>query len=1077
MGFQRQNTQTTVSQEEPRINALKYEQSTFGATKSVVYGTNRICGNIIDSVDFTSIAHTTTTGGGAAAQGKGGRGGGGGGQTQTTYTYKSRVLIGLCYGEIQGIKKILIEDEVHSLSDLGFNLFRGTKNQGAWGEMRTRHPERALNYRNLAYVAGYIDLTSSASVPQFNFEVNGKFTSNTDDIDPVITEGFSFSTSEGTLTTASASLDYAQYYISDKSCQVVYYTANGEERTIENFSRYSKNGNSYTFNFGGLGATSAHVYLNYNSTVRLDANPKDIIFDILTDKTYGMGFPEDAIDNLQNFSDFCIASNVFISPVYDTQTEAQEILSDIAEIANSTFVWSQGKLKLVPLGDAEITANGKTWTPDLTPIYDLTADDFLGDDEPVLCSRTQQADVYNSVKLEYLNRANDYNIEVVEAQDLADIELHGLRPADTIKAHQICTDEVAQRTVQLALERMLAARNTYKFRLPLKFILLEPADIVTITYEPLGLDRELVRIKSIHEDEGEFELEVEELVVGAATPAKIAHQRAEGTKIDYSQTVGNVNPAVVFEPPMELTQQTLEVWVGVSSPENLFGGVEVWISDDGETYRKEGEITQPVRQGILTETLPLSNEDIDKVHDLCVDVSMSHSELLSGTKQDSERLNTLCYVDGELLAYADAELVDDFKYELSYLNRSAYATEAKAHNAGTQFCRIDTQAFLKIPFTKDDIGRKIAVKLPSFNSFRSGFQSLAEVESYFYTIKGTALLQAPEDIQGLTSYYSDGFNILEWNPVDDTRNIVYEIRKGDSWAKGQVLGRIAANRYTANGNGTYFIKAFAPDYGVYSERAVAITISGARIVQNVIAVHDEKNEGWQGIKSQHVTVNEFGELTLSSTTLVSEIEVFSKISSLIYGGTIATYGTYEANNIIDIGAAATCYIFCDYQFAGEDPFSLFSQIKLLSLVQNLSGSHGAEIVNSRIQIAIAGDDDEFGEWQDFIAGEYFGKKFKFRAILASSSESIVAKLQQFKINVDVPDIVETGNGVVIPVEGTTIQFAKHFHAVPNVQVTILNKEQGDDEIISNPTTDSFDIIITNNEQPVQKTINYVVQGY
>ena len=100
-------------------------------------------------------------------------------------------------------------------------------------------------------------------------------------------------------------------------------------------------------------------------------------------------------------------------------------------------------------------------------------------------------------------------------------------------------------------------------------------------------------------------------------------------------------------------------------------------------------MTQPVRQGVLTETLPLSNEDIDKIHDLCVDVSMSKAELLSGSKQDSERLNTLCYVDGELLAYADAELVDDYKYELSYLNRSAYATEAKAHNAGTQFCRIE----------------------------------------------------------------------------------------------------------------------------------------------------------------------------------------------------------------------------------------------------------------------------------------------------------------------------------------------------------------------------------------------------
>lgn len=1069
MGFQRQKTQA-VSQTEPRINALKYEQSTFGATKSVVYGTNRICGNIIESVDFVSTAHTTSGG----RMGKGGRGGR---QSETTYTYTARVLIGLCFGEIQGIKKILIEDEVHSLSDLGFNLFRGTKNQGPWGEMQTLHPERALNYRNLAYVAGNIDLTSSASVPQFNFEVNGKFTANKDDIDPVITEGFNFSTNSGTLTVVSGELDYAQYYKSDKSCQLVYYTAIGEEKTVENFTRYSRNGSKYSFNLNGYGAISAHIYLTYNSTIRLDANPKDIIFDILTNPVYGAGFPEEAIEDLQNFSDFCIASNVFLSPVYDSQNECQEILSNIAEIANSTFVWSQGKLKVVPLGDAELSANGKTWKPDLTPIYDLTEDDFIADDEPVICSRTQQADVYNSVKLEYLNRANDYNLEVVEAQDLADIELHGLRPADTLKAHEICTDEVAQRTVQLALERMLAARNKYKFKLPLKFILLEPADIVTITYKKMGLERELVRIKSISEDDGQLQLEVEELVVGAATPAKIAHQRAEGVKIDYSQGVGNINPAVVFEPPFELTQETLEVWVGISSPENLFGGAEVWVSDDGETYRKEGELTQPTRQGVLTETLPLSNEDIDKIHDLCVDVSMSKAELLSGSKQDSERLNTLCYVDGELLAYADAELVDDYKYELSYLNRSAYATEAKAHNVGTQFCRIDTPAFLKIPFTKDDIGKKIAVKLPTFNSFRAGFQSLAEVEPYFYTIKGTALQQAPEDVQGLTSYYSDGFNVIKWQLVDDTRPIVYEIRKGDSWAKGQVLGRIAANRYNADGNGIYFIKAFAPDYGVYSEHAAIIEISGARLVKNVIAIHDEKAEGWQGEKSEFVTVNEFGELILTSTTLFSEIELLSKVGSLVLGGTLATYGTYEAKNVIDIGAAASCYISCDYSFVGEDPFSLFSQIELFSLVQSLSGSNGAEIVNSKIQIAIAGDDDEFGEWQDFIAGEYFGKKFKFRAVLASNSTSIVAKLHDFKIGVDVPDIVETGNGILIPAEGTTIQFTKHFHAIPNVQVTILNKEQGDDEIISNPTTDSFDIVITNNEQPVQKTINYVVQGY
>lgn len=44
-----------------------------------------------------------------------------------------------------------------------------------------------------------------------------------------------------------------------------------------------------------------------------------------------------------------------------------------------------------------------------------TENDFLDDDEPIKCTRSDQADIYNSVKIEYKNRANDYNIEVVTA--------------------------------------------------------------------------------------------------------------------------------------------------------------------------------------------------------------------------------------------------------------------------------------------------------------------------------------------------------------------------------------------------------------------------------------------------------------------------------------------------------------------------------------------------------------------------------------------------------------------------------------------------------------------------------------
>ena len=980
MGFITGSSKSSLAKEESRISSLQYEQSTYGTTKQVVYGTNRICGNLIDNTDFTAIEHKNKV-----KMGKGGQS-----SSSVSYTYKSRAVIGLCYGQIAGIKKVLYDDGVYNLNQLNLTFFNGASSQGEWGEMRSYHPDHALNYRNLAYVAGYIDLTTSAGVPQFNFEIAGK-------------------------------------------C-----IANG-----------------------------------------LDANPKDVMLDILTNSIYGAGFASQYID-FQSFNDFgnyCVANNLFLSPVYDAQEEAQSILTDLADICNSTFIWSQEKLKIVPAADEKVVGNNVTWTPDLQPIYDLTEDDFLDEDEPIICTRSEQADICNSVKIEFKNRDNDYNVEVVEAQDLANIELYGLRASDTQKAHQICVPAIAQRTAQLALDRGIAVRNKYKFSLPLRYILLDAMDIVTLTESKLGLVREPVRILKIEEEENKLQVEAEEMVIGSASPAEIETQRAVSMSINANQQVGNVNPVLIFEPPFELTQDTLEVWVGVSSPVNLFGGCEVWVSDDDTTYKLMGRIDAQIRQGVLENHLFTNDENIDMTHNLLVNMNMSNSELLAGTKEDADRLNTLCYCDGELLAYKDANLEDIGIYKLSYLNRGAYGSEIKTHYAGTQFARIDEDVFLRIPFNKDDIGKKLAIKFPTFNSFGAGLQTLGDLQPYYYTIQGTALKQAPENVQGLTSYYNDGLNNITWQPVDDTRNVVYEIRKGTSWGKGQCLGRIAGNTFTAKGNGTYFIKAFVPDYNIYSVEAASLEIDGARLVQNVIETINEQELHYPGPKSNGVFVNNYNVLSLSGKGKISDIPKVSEISSLLYYGGLHQTGTYECEQVIDIGAAAKCYIYVDFNFFGENPFATISKIPKISEVEKFIEDFGGFLTGSVIQIAIAGDDGVFKQWQDFIAGQYYGRMFKFRAVLKSDSENVIAKLSEFTINVDVPDILETGNAITIPSAGLHINFEKNFHAKPNLQVTILNKTQGDDEFITNLDTTGFDICLKNGDKPITKTINYIAQGY
>ena len=69
----------TLSQEAPRLSSLQLQTATFGSPIPIVFGTTRISGNVIDYIDFTAYAHTSTQ----KTGGKGGKTA----ITSTTYTY------------------------------------------------------------------------------------------------------------------------------------------------------------------------------------------------------------------------------------------------------------------------------------------------------------------------------------------------------------------------------------------------------------------------------------------------------------------------------------------------------------------------------------------------------------------------------------------------------------------------------------------------------------------------------------------------------------------------------------------------------------------------------------------------------------------------------------------------------------------------------------------------------------------------------------------------------------------------------------------------------------------------------
>ena len=117
--------------------------------------------------------------------------------------------------------------------------------------------------------------------------------------------------------------------------------------------------------------------LSLSGTNGFDANPAAIVSDFLTNPRYGAGFPVANLGDLSLYSAYCRALGLVLSPMLDTQQEAQQHLGEIVKLTNSAIVWSGGLLKIIPYGDQPLTGNGAAYAPNTTPLYSLAEDDFI----------------------------------------------------------------------------------------------------------------------------------------------------------------------------------------------------------------------------------------------------------------------------------------------------------------------------------------------------------------------------------------------------------------------------------------------------------------------------------------------------------------------------------------------------------------------------------------------------------------------------------------------------------------------------------------------------------------------------
>jgi hypothetical protein len=676
MSFFRGRTTTTRAN---KISEFTVNTAEYGAVVPEIIGTVRTAGNVIYYDDFTAHEHRETHKAGKGGKSK---------QVSITYTYTVAVILGLCEGPISGIGKVWIGKNVHNYpaDDIQLTLFDGEENQQPWAYTQGKHPDKALPYSGLAYMAGVIDLGDSGSMPSYNFEVKGRLLETGDGI---------------------------------------------------------------------------------------DVNPADYIRYVL-DK---IGKKDMQIIGLENYRKYCKEADLLISSPPDEDAKAaREVVNEIAKLTNAYVFWSNDKLKIVPLADRPVG----NWAPDETGITDLTADDFLPQSGGALVTykRKDSSAIYNQFPVEFINRANGYEKESVSYEFTEDIKNYGVRAASVTNAHYIYTKERAVKIAEQLARNNKYERTQYTFKLDWSLCRLEVGDLVRLTDENSGIFEQVAVINGITEGtDGCLTVTAISRAPGDYPAAKYNVHANDRPYIDYNKTAPDTVP-VIFQPPADLTADGLELWIAAKGKADGWGGCTVYVSDDNTNYRTVGQIAGSARCGKLTQPLsPMPNHPSgNQVMVTCND------QLLSGTTQDAERKNTLCWIDGECMSYINATLQSNGAWLLSGLYRGQCNTTIRMHAKDTDFVRLDNSAF-KVPFTKDDIGKKIYLKFCSYNIFGAGNQDLSEVKAYEYTL---APYYIPP-VTNLTAYnryrqLADGVSrydiVVSWTPPE-----LQSYMQGDIWYK------------------------------------------------------------------------------------------------------------------------------------------------------------------------------------------------------------------------------------------------------------------------------------------------------
>ena len=285
--------------------------------------------------------------------------------------------------------------------------------------------------------------------------------------------------------------------------------------------------------------------------------------------------------------------------------------------------------------------------------------------------------------------------------------------------------------------------------------------------------------------------------------------------------------------------------------------------------------------------------------------------------------------------------------------------------------------------------------------------------------------------------------------------------------------------------GTYFIKAVDKS-GFQSENATEIvtiidSISGLNVVETV-----NEHPTFAGTKTNVVGVDS----TIILDTSIDFDDATGDFDDAVGffdggGGFVESEGTYDFDNVIDLGSVYTSRVTAkvdqtrvDYVNTFDDAQGLFDARQ----GQFDGASDAQDDVNVELYVSTTNDDPSgtptWSDYRLFQVGDYTARAIRFRAKLISRNTQSTPSVDFLQVTVDMPDRVLAGSDIDSGAGAKVVSFLPAFKATPSIGIAAQNLQQGDYYTITSKSASSFTITFYNaSDVAVDRTFDYVARGY